>query len=140
MNEKEITIRNQIEQLTAIADALENISREWDIPSSISLSLNLVLEELVTNIIFYGYSDTNEHTILIRLSYREGLIQMTIEDDAMAFNPLSSAKPDINSPIGERKIGGLGIHFVRNIMDEISYERSGNRNIVKMSKRVGLKH
>ncbi len=136
MAEKKITIINQITQLEILAIAMEGISDEWDIPMKTSLSLNLVLEELVTNIIFYGYEDTNEHQIIINLSYSDNIMEIIIEDDAREFNPLLLAAPDLDIAIEERKIGGLGIHFVRKIMDEIVYVRKGNKNILTLKKSI----
>ena len=136
MAEKVITISNQITQLEVLANAMENISEEWDIPMNISLSLNLVLEELVTNIIFYGYDDKNDHEIIIGLSYDNNIMQLQIEDDGREFNPLLMAEPDLDVAIENRKIGGLGIHFVRKIMDDIIYVRSENKNILTMKKNI----
>ena len=117
MLEKNITIINQVEQLEELAGILETVSEEWDIPMKVSLNLNLVLEELITNIIFYGYDDKNEHRIFIRLYKKDNEIEIQIEDDGKEFNPLLVAEPDIDESIENRKIGGLGIHFVRKIMD-----------------------
>ena len=138
MNEKILTIVNQIEQIDELAKTLEVLSDEWHIPMDIMLSMNLVLEELVTNIIFYGYQDKMEHKIIIHFSYDSKVFLMKIEDDAIAFNPLQIAEPDINEPIENRKIGGLGIHFVRQLTDSIIYERVGNKNILSLTKNIIL--
>jgi serine/threonine-protein kinase RsbW len=134
MAEKEFTIKNQLAEIAVIADVLESLSDAWNIPMNITLSLNLVLEELVSNTIFYGYDDTDEHKINIRLSYLNEIVNIRIEDDGREFNPLLFTETDIDLPIEDRKIGGLGIHFVRKIMDEIAYERLDNKNILLMSK------
>ena len=136
MDEKKITISNQLDQLEILANVLESISGEWDIPMNAALNLNLVLEELITNIIFYGYNDTNEHEINIYLSYHDKIVQIQIEDDGKEFNPLSYAEPDTDLSLDDRKIGGLGIHFVRKIMDDITYLRSDNKNILTMTKAI----
>jgi serine/threonine-protein kinase RsbW len=136
MDEKKITISNRLDQLEIVANVLESISGEWDIPMNAALNLNLVLEELVTNIIFYGYNDTNEHEINILLSYHDKIVQIQIEDDGREFNPLLYTEPDTGLALDDRKIGGLGIHFVRKIMDDITYTRSDNKNIVTMKKNI----
>ncbi len=134
--ERRITIVNQLAQLDELAAAIEAISEEWDIPMSLGMNLNLVLEELVTNIIFYGYVDTNEHKIIIDLSRDNSIFRMQIEDDAKEFNPLLMAEPNIENSIEDRKIGGLGIFFVRKIMDTMTYERVDNKNILTMTKTI----
>jgi len=136
MNEKKITISNRLDQLEILANALESISGEWGIPMNAALNLNLVLEELITNIIFYGYDDTNEHEINIHFSYDDKIVQIQIEDDGKEFNPLSYAEPDTDLSLDDRKIGGLGIHFVRKIMDDITYIRSDNKNILTLKKNI----
>ncbi len=136
MAEKTITLINQIAQLEVLADAIESLAAEWEISMSISLNLNLVLEELVTNIIFYGYEDAGEHKILIHLSFEDTILEVRIEDDAKEFNPLLHAEPDVNAPIEEREIGGLGIHFVRKIMDDMTYERLANKNVLILKKKI----
>ncbi len=134
--EKHLSIVNQLAQLDELAMAIEGISEEWELPMSLSMNLNLVLEELVTNIIFYGYEDTSEHQIDIRLEKNDHLIMMQIEDDAKEFNPLLMAEPNIENSIEDRKIGGLGIFFVRKIMEEVTYKRDGNKNILTMTKSI----
>ena len=136
MKEKTLTIVNQIEQLEEMAKALEALSEEWNIPMDIMLSLNLVLEELITNIIFYGYPDKTEHKIIVRFSLDNKIFQMQIEDDAIEFNPLNVVKPDLDEAIENRKIGGLGIHFARQLTDKITYKRFDNKNILTLTKNI----
>jgi len=136
MKEKTLTIVNQIEQLEEMAKTLEALSDEWNIQMDVMLSLNLVLEELVTNIIFYGYKDRTEHKIIIRFSLDGKIFQIQIEDDAIEFNPLLAAEPDIDKPIESRKVGGLGIHLVRKLTDNITYERTNNKNILTLTKNI----
>lgn len=136
MKEKTISIVNQIEQIEELARVLETLSDEWSLPTDLMLSMNLVLEELISNIIFYGYEDKSEHKIIIRFLLEGGIFQMQIEDDAVEFNPLQAAEPDIDEPIEKRKIGGLGIHFVRKLTDKVIYERTDNKNILTLTKSI----
>ena len=136
MFEKKLTIINQIDQLEELARFFEATSEEWDLPMVVSLNLNLVLEELVTNIIFYGYEDKNIHEIMIAMNLDNNLINILLEDDGKAFDPLLAPEPDINLTIEERKIGGLGIHFVRKIMDKMNYQRLDNKNRLTLTKDI----
>lgn len=133
---KNITILNQLDQLEYLANIMEMISEEWNIPTNIALNLNLVLEELVTNIIFYGYDDNDEHKININLAYQDKIIRVQIEDDGKEFDPLKVPIPAIGKTIENSKIGGLGIHFVRNIMDDVNYLRLGNKNRLTLTKHI----
>jgi len=136
MKEETIILTNQITQLDVLAGALESVAENWEIPPALTLNLNLVLEELVTNIIFYGFTDTNEHTIRIHLTLETTDLTIVVTDDAIAFNPLQAAEPDINQALEERAIGGLGIHLVRKIMDDVCYERVDEKNILTLKKSI----
>jgi anti-sigma regulatory factor (Ser/Thr protein kinase) len=89
---------------------------------------NLVIEEMVTNTLKFGYSDGAVHDILLRLELLPQRLLLTLEDDAHEFNPLNAPEPDIHLPAEQREPGGLGIHLVRKFAEEIRYERRDGRN------------
>ncbi len=136
MKTKTIRLSNELSQLEFLATELEILGEEWEIGMGDVLNLNLVLEELVTNIIFYGYPDKTEQQIEISLWLEEGLLGMRITDEAIAFNPLEAKAPDLDQAIEDRPIGGLGIHLVKKIMDDVRYERVDNRNILTLQKQL----
>ncbi len=136
MLQQKIIIQNQLSELETIATTLETIGENWDLPMSITLNLNLVLEELITNIIFYGYTDKDEHSIEISIDFDGSRILLKVEDGGIAFNPLLKEEADVSLAVEDREIGGLGIHFVRKLMDTISYERKNEKNILTMMKTV----
>lgn len=133
---KTITIPNEMSQLDVIANTLELLADEWNLMMEETMKLNLVLEEVVTNIINYGYPDKAVHTIEIRFILDGRLFTMQTIDDAVEFNPLLQAEPDITQSIEDRKIGGLGIHFMRTIMDHFEYKRAEGKNILTLSKKL----
>jgi anti-sigma regulatory factor (Ser/Thr protein kinase) len=96
---------------------------------------NLAIEELATNCIKYGYDDTNEHRIEVRLLFSSGALVMTVTDDGHAFNPLDLPSPDMSLPVDDRPIGGLGIHLLREMADKIEYVRRGGKNRVTLRKK-----
>jgi anti-sigma regulatory factor (Ser/Thr protein kinase) len=89
---------------------------------------NLVIEEMGTNILKYGYDDTADHEIRLRMEIQPGSLGLILEDDGHPFNPLTAEEPDVNLPAEERVPGGLGIHLIRKLIDEIQYERLDGRN------------
>lgn len=135
---KTIRVPNQLDQLHGIVETVEQISREWNISSKISMELNLVLEELFTNIVFYAFSDKNEHIIEIRFSLSSsGILEVVIIDDGTYFDLIeASEEVKLDAALEERKVGGLGIHFVKQMMDEMSYERKGGKNVVTLRKSI----
>ncbi len=96
-----------------------------------SPALNLVLlaiEELVINCIQYGYDDVNEHTITVVLSIEDKNLTINVLDDGHPFDPLAAPEPDLSLEIGDRPIGGLGIHLLRQLADHMAYERLDGTN------------
>lgn len=125
---------NKIEAMSSVMEAVSSKLEEHGASQSAIFACTLALEELVTNIIKYGYDDADEHQIDVQLSINGGGFELTIVDDGHEFDPFQAPEPDINAPLEERGIGGLGIHFVRNLLDRYQYVRQDNRNIVTVGK------
>jgi serine/threonine-protein kinase RsbW len=89
---------------------------------------NLAIEEMATNILKYGFDDTAAHEILLRLEIHPAELRLLLEDDGHEFNPLKAPEPDLNRPVEERDPGGLGIHLIRKLAEQMNYERRGGRN------------
>ncbi len=132
----EFRLKNELEEIRLLAEAIELWGEENGIPGKILFQLNLALDELLTNTITYGYPEGGEHEIRLRL-VPEGEKELLIEirDDGLAFNPLEVKAPDLKQDIEERPIGGLGIHLVRQMLDEIEYRRENGHNVLLMKKK-----
>lgn len=93
------------------------------------LQLTLACEELLTNIASYGYPGGGEPHIRLSVAPVAGGARLVLEDDAAAFDPLAKADPELTLDLDSRPVGGLGVYFVKRLVDELSYERlpSGNR-------------
>lgn len=137
MNKKRLSIINNVDQLTLITDAVEEIAGEWGLSSRVSMNLNLVLEEIVSNIMFYGFKDENEHDIRIAFIKEANQLKVIITDDGEEFNILSTEDfKDEDKTAEEREIGGLGIHFVKTLVDHIDYQRENDMNILTLFKNI----
>lgn len=135
MKTKKITIKNNITELDRINEKISGLTADWNLPSSIAFNINLVIEEIFSNIVFYGYADNAEHTINITFSTNPGQVKIKIEDDAQEFNPLILPLTNCScSTVNNAQIGGLGIHIVKSLMDDLNYSRVNNKNILVMSK------
>ena len=134
--ELEIKLNNKVSELERFNRALTEFSRRHGLSPRVVHDLNLALEEILTNIISYGYTDNLEHEIKVRLSVQPGEIKAEVEEDGQPFNPLEAPKPDTAKPLEERTIGGLGIHLVRKLMDSLEYKRQGERNLLTMKKKT----
>jgi len=106
------------------------------LPGKIIFHLTLVLDELITNIIDYGYADFDEHPIDISLSMDGDILTIRVEDDSEPFNILEAPEPELDVPLEERDrpIGGMGIHLIKNMVHGIEYEREDGKNVLTLSK------
>ena len=129
-------LKNHLSEVTKLYEKLEAFGQAQHISESVLASMNLALEEILANIISFGYTDTEEHEISLRLILEEENLIAEIEDDAAPFNPLDAPHPDITLPIEERPIGGLGIHLTKKMMDEITYAQQDGKNILRLRKRL----
>ena len=132
----EINFNNQLSELDRFNQTLTEFGRQHDLPAKVMHDLNLALEEILTNIISYGYTDNREHEIKVILSVQPGEMRVDVEDDGQSFNPLEAPEPDTTKPLEERTIGGLGIHLVRKLMDGLEYKRQGERNFLTLKKKT----
>lgn len=130
----DITIKNDLIEIERLAGRVRNFGRENRLSEDLVWEIRLVLEEIVTNIISYGYEDRAEHAIDVNIVNTDQDITLRIRDDARPFNPIEQSVPDLEIPIEDRGIGGMGIHIVREIMDEIGYKREEDSNLLVMIK------
>ena len=128
MSRIETTIKNSIAEIARVTALIEELASVLNLPASTIWPLNVALDEVLSNIISYGHEDGQEHEILVRVSLEHGLMVAEVEDDGREFDPLAAPSPDIEAPLEERGVGGLGIHIVRNLMDEVTYKRIAGRN------------
>lgn len=134
MNQQRIILKNRLEEIETITEAMEAFGEAHALPLRVVFDMNLVLEEIVTNIISYGYEDELEHAIVIDVACDAERINLTVSDDAKQFDPLAQPDPDLLIPLEEREAGGLGIYFVKQRMDEVTYKYEQGRNVLSMSK------
>jgi anti-sigma regulatory factor (Ser/Thr protein kinase) len=135
-NELSIQIKNDLSELGKVVQFLQEFCMEKKIPNMIANSIDLVLDEILNNIISYGYVDQKEHEIDIQLSIVERQLVLKIEDDGREFNPLEITEVDRTSSMEDREIGGLGIHLIRNAMDEVRHIYKNKKNYLVMKKNI----
>ena len=128
-----LTLKNDLSELARCAEAIEAHGESRDWPMKWIMNVNLSLDELITNVVSYGYRDSGEHEIRATLTEREGSLVVVLEDDGREFDPFSEVpEPDLEAGVEERGIGGLGVHFVKSLMDEVAYERRDGCNRVTL--------
>ena len=99
-------------------------------------SLEMVADEIFTNVMSYAYEESADKWVMLELSLEGEVVTMSFTDGGRPFDPLNVLKPDISLPVNEREMGGLGIYIVRSVMDDMRYVREGDRNILTTRKRI----
>ena len=121
-------VETKLDELERIFAAVEDIGGQESWPPDLVFRVKLVLEEMGLNIINYGH-DGGVHEIEFTVISEPDAVTIEILDDGRPFDPLSDAVvPDVTAPMGDRPIGGLGVHLVRTMMDELRYQRVRGRN------------
>ena len=132
--ELQITIKNRYEDMGIVDEQFTAFAKENELPDSVRQAMSIVLDELLNNVISYAYQGEKERDIEVVFELSGNRLVLTIKDSGVPFNPFASEPPDITESIEERAIGGLGIHMVRNMMDDYSYQRQINKNVVTLVK------
>ncbi len=133
---KRLILGNELEQINLLAEYIETIAEEANIDPSMTMSINLALEEAVTNVILYAYPEGKKGEIIIDAHVSDHELTFIIMDKGVAFDPTQKEDADITLGVEERPIGGLGIFLVKQLMDHVNYKRIEESNILTMSKSI----
>lgn len=129
-----IVMRNDIQQIPTLAEWIDGMN----IPMELNMPINLALEEAVTNVMLYAYPGRTDGKVFVECVQCNGVkgeqLIFTISDSGVPFDPTQAPEVDTSLSAEERAIGGLGIHLVRQLMDEITYERIDNMNVLTLVK------
>jgi anti-sigma regulatory factor (Ser/Thr protein kinase) len=126
------TITNELHSLESLMNATTNFLEDHGIDGQTVYRVNLALEEMVTNIIKYGYDDYESHNIDVSLDILPDEVVAVIVDDGHEFNPLAQEKSTTTVPLDEQPLGGLGIHLIKQLVGNMSYKRDENKNVLEI--------
>jgi len=133
----DVRLANRLEEIPRLAREIEAFAERHGLPAPPVHHLNLALDEMITNIVSYGYGDDAEHVIELLLVLEDGALRAELADDASPFDPLKDSRPPVlDLPPEKRPIGGLGLHFVKTLMDDVRYRRDGRFNRLTLVKRL----
>jgi serine/threonine-protein kinase RsbW len=135
MQSAEIRIANQLAEIGKVTDLLDAFGRRHALSERVRHDMSIALEEVVSNIIHHAYRDNASHSISVCLRLAADELQAEIVDDGTAFDPLVHAVPRPSGSLNERTPGGLGLHFVKSLMDNVRYFRAGDGNHLTLIKR-----
>ena len=129
------TIVNRHAEFTRVSSLVDQLGAEHRLPQEVIADVCVALDEILTNITHYAYTDDAEHEIHIRFEVLDNTLIVVIEDDGVPFNPLAIPAPDVSAPLRERSVGVLCLHFVKKLMDQVTYDRVGERYRLVLTKR-----
>jgi anti-sigma regulatory factor (Ser/Thr protein kinase) len=130
--ELQFTIRNDLRELARVGAESRAFLVERRVDDRSLYVALLALEEVLSNVIRHGFADTDEHEISVSLGLDDGRIEIDVVDGGRAFDPLSAPEVDLQAPMEQRAVGGLGIHLLRTMVHEIRYERAEGRNRLRL--------
>jgi serine/threonine-protein kinase RsbW len=136
VNERRASVPSEAEQLPVLALFLQEFWAAAKLPPAQSLPFEVALEEIFMNVVTHGTPAGSHGRVDVCLALRDNNLTLAIEDEGPPFDPLAVAAPDTGACLEQRRIGGLGVYFVRQLMDVVSYKRMGPRNQLTMSKHV----
>lgn len=134
--EKSIILANDISELSKLHAFIEEVGEDLSLTPDVVFNLDLVIEEAVVNIIHYAYPKEEHQYIYLSAHMHEGSIVFVLTDTGKEFDPTLAPEADITLSADEREIGGLGIFLIRQIMNEVRYQRIEGKNVLTLEKRL----
>ena len=129
-------LENDLSELEALYRHLNKFGQVAGLSEACITDVNICLDELFTNIVSYGFEDDLGHLINFNVKLDNHELTLIIEDEGMPFNPLENKDPEVPADLLDVRIGGLGIHIVRKLMDDVRYSRKQGKNRLTMKKSI----
>ena len=120
-----------LEAMHQVNELVANATNNMGMDEKSARQIRLIVEEAVGNVI--NYSDAT--TMSLSIDEQEDGLMITVTDDGKPFDPTTMPPPDLSIPGTERAIGGLGIHYMRQMSDSMTYQRKENKNVLRMIKK-----
>ena len=134
----DISLKKDPAEVRRVVETVEAFCAKHNLPQQLIFHFNLALDELLTNVMNYGYDQiaTDDYDVSVHLVLDQGTLTAELRDNGRAFNPLDMPDPDLSLSLEDKPIGGLGIYFVKTLMDHVEYHREGAYNRLVMSKAI----
>lgn len=134
MTECVATITGPGDGMARVEAMLDEFGRAHGIDADAVADMQIALDEVLSNILQNGFADGQPHRIEVRLSVGPQGLTAEVEDNCAPFDPLALPPPDLTASLKERRVGGLGVFFVRNLMSDVRYSRAGALNRLVLEK------
>lgn len=130
--ETKFFVFEDISKIAGLPTIVESLAEELHLSSDVQFNINLALEEALANIFSYAYPENESKEAILQIKQYEHHLFFILTDSGVEFDPTKEDDVDITLPAEERKIGGLGIFLIKNIMNHVSYQRIDDKNILTM--------
>ena len=130
----DMSLANDAAEIARVAERIDEFCAAGAVEPAVAYAVNLALDELLSNIISYGYRDEEAHRIELAVRRDGGALVVTIVDDSIEFDPRQVPDTDTDAPLHERDPGGLGLLLVNTMMDSVDYRREDGRNVTTLAK------
>lgn len=128
----QLVLPNQIGSLALVPPFLQEVQERYLLDDRLHYQLRLVVDELLSNVIFHSYPDGADDMIELNISESDGMLSLTVRDHGIPFDPTQADDPDLTLSGDERPVGGLGIFLVRHVAHAITYSRENGANLLKI--------
>jgi serine/threonine-protein kinase RsbW len=128
----ERTLASRRADLARVGELVDELAAKHQLAPAALVDLRVALDEVVANVVEHG----GAREIRVRLGMHDGLLEAIVEDDGTPFDPWSAPPPDLERPLAERRVGGLGLHFVRNLIEEVDYSSAPGVNRFVLRQRL----
>ena len=133
---RELTFKNEEKELNRVAEFMEGVCDELQLDMHVAMKIQVAMEEMVTNVIFYAYPEGTSADITLTAESDGKEVTFVLSDTGKPFDPTAKEDADLDVNPMDREQGGMGILIVKNIMNEVSYERLGEMNQLTMKKKL----
>ena len=133
---RELTFKNEEQELSRVAEFMEGVCDELQLDMHVAMKLQVAIEEMVTNVIFYAYPEGASADITLSAESDGKELTFVLSDSGKPFDPTAKEDADLDVNPMDREQGGMGILIVKNIMNEVSYQRLGETNQLTMKKKL----
>ena len=130
----EISLVNDLREIAGVAARIDDFCSAHDLAPQVGYGVNLAIDEILTNTISYGYDDDEPHRIELIVRLEEATLTVVIVDDSKAFDLSQAPEPDLEAPLEDRVLGGLGLFLVHQVMDSVDYQHVDGCNVVTLTK------
>ena len=132
---KSIVLPNDTQEVPRLNAFVEDVCQAVGFDEMDTMQMQLAVEEAVVNVMTYAYAPGQSGDVTIEAASNDIRLKFTIIDSGAPFDPTVQGEVDTTLSASERRIGGLGIHIMRQIMDSINYERIDNLNVLTLRKK-----